>query len=150
MLGDIGPGSFRQDRDQLMDAIGREARRVVEMYDKNREARTIAENAQMTIAASAAMEAGAVGLGTLVTTLASTAAADATGVLLAGAFAALGLFIIPTRRRQGQAKMLKRISDLREDLTQSLRKEFGKEIKRSLQGIQETIAPYTRFVRAER
>jgi small GTP-binding protein len=150
ILGDIGPGSFRQDRDRLIEAIGREASQVVEMYDKNREARTIAENAQTTIAASAAMEAGAVGLGALVTAIATTAAADVTGILMAGVIAALGLFIIPARRRQGQNKMLKKISDLREGLTQSLRKEFAKEIKRSLEHIQEAVAPYTRFVRAER
>ncbi len=150
ILGDIGPGSFRQDRDRLIEAIGREARQVVETYDQNREAQTIAANAQTTIAASAAMEAGAVGLGALVTTIATTATADVTGVLTAGVIAALGLFIIPARRRQGQAKMLKKISDLREGLTQSLRKEFEKEIKRSLQHIQEAVAPYTRFVRAER
>jgi hypothetical protein len=69
---------------------------------------------------------------------------------MAGVIAALGLFIIPARRRQGQTKMLKKISDLRTGLTQSLRTEFEKEIKRSLQQIQEAIAPYTRFVRAEK
>ncbi|MBP1715654.1 MAG: iniA, partial [Deltaproteobacteria bacterium] len=121
ILGDIEPGSFRQDRDRLIETIGRETSQVVERYDKNREARTIAENAQTTIAASAAMEAGAVGLGALVTAIATTAAADVTGILMAGVIAALGLFIIPARRRQGQTKMLKKISDLREGLTQSLR-----------------------------
>ena len=150
ILGDMGPGSFQQDRDRLIEVIGREARQVVETYDKNREARTIAENAQTTIAASAAMEAGALGLGALVTTIATTAAADVTGVLMAGVIAALGLFIIPARRRQGQTKMLKKISDLRTGLTQSMRTEFEREIKRSLQHIQEAIAPYTRFVRGER
>jgi len=150
ILGDMGPGSFRQDRDRLIEVIGREARQVVETYDKGREARTIAENALTTIAASAAMEVGAVGLGALVTTIATTAAADVTGVLMAGVIAALGLFIIPARRRQGQTKMLKRISDLRTGLTQSMRTEFEREIKRSLQHIQEAIAPYTRFVRGER
>jgi small GTP-binding protein len=150
ILGDMGPGSFRQDRNRLIDVIGREARQVVETYDKNREARTIAENARTTIAASAAMGAGAVGLGALVTTIATTAAADVTGVLMAGVIAALGLFIIPARRRQGQTKMLKKISDLRTGLTQSMKTEFEREIKRSLQHIQEAIAPYTRFVRGER
>ncbi len=150
IVGEFGPGNFRQDRDRLIEAIGREARQVVETYDKNREARTIAENAQTTIAASAAMEAGAVGLGALVTAIATTAAADITGVLMAGLIAALGLFIIPARRRHGQAKMLKRISDLRASLIRSLRAEFEKEIKRGLQHIQEAVAPYTRFVRAER
>jgi hypothetical protein len=150
ILGDIGPGSFRQDRDRLIDAIGREARQVVDAYDKSRESRTIAEHAQTTIAASAAMGAGAVGLGALVTAIATTAAADVTGILMAGLIAALGLFIIPARRRHGQAKMLKKIAELRTGITQSLRTEFEKEIKRSLQHIQEAIGPYTRFIRAER
>jgi hypothetical protein len=150
ILGDMGPGSFRQDRDRLIEVIGREARQVVETYDKNREARTIAENARTTIAASAAMGAGAVGLGALVTTIATTAAADVTGVLMAGVIAALGLFIIPARRRQGQTKMLKKISALRTGLTQSMKTEFEREIKRGMQHIQEAIAPYTRFVRGER
>jgi len=86
----------------------------------------------------------------LITTIATTAAADVTGVLMAGVIAALGLFIIPARRRQGQTKMLKKMSALRTGLTQSLRTESEREIKRSLQPIQEAIAPYTRFVRAER
>ena len=150
ILGDIGPEGFRQDRERLLEAIRREARQVVETYDKNRESRKIAENAQTTIAASAAMEAGAVGLGALVTALASTAAADITGMLMAGVVAALGFFIIPARRRQGQARMMKKIADLRTGISQSLKTEFEKEIKSSLQHIREAIAPYTRFIRAER
>jgi septal ring factor EnvC (AmiA/AmiB activator) len=85
-----------------------------------------------------------------VTAIATTVAADVTGVLMAGLIAALGLFIIPARRRHGQTKMLKKIAELRTGITQSLRTEFEKEIKRSLQNIQEAIAPYTRFIRAER
>jgi hypothetical protein len=150
ILGDIGMSSLRLDRDRLIGAIGREARRVVETYDKNREAKAIAENAQTTIAASAAMEAGALGLGAIVTTLATTVAADVSGLLMAGLIAALGFFIIPARRRQGKTKMLEKIAGLRTQLIQSLRTQFEKEINRSLQYINEAIAPYTRFVRSER
>ena len=37
----------------------------------------------------------------------------------------------------------------REQLIHSLRTQFEKEMERSLQEINEAIAPYTRFVRAE-
>jgi hypothetical protein len=148
--GDIGPESFRQDRERLLEGIRREARQVVETYDKNRESRKIAENAQTAIAASAAMGAGAVGLGALVTALASTAAADITGILMAGVLAALGFFVIPARRRQGQKRMMEKIAALRTGISQSLKKEFEKEIRRSLQHIHEAVAPYNRFIRAER
>jgi len=73
-----------------------------------------------------------------------------TGVLLAGLVAALGLVIIPARRRQGKTKMRDKIAALRAQLIQSLRTQFSKEIDHSLQKINEAIAPYTRFVRGER
>jgi len=149
IVGDIGLGKFRYDREKLIEAIGREARQVIETYDKNREAKAIAESAQTAIAASAAMEAGALGLGALVTTLATTAAADVTGVLMASVVAALGLFILPARRRQGKMKMLEKIASVRTNLINTLRAQFEKEIHRSVQHINEAIAPYTRFIRAE-
>ena len=34
IVGDMGPGSFQYDRERLIDAVAREARRVVEGYDK--------------------------------------------------------------------------------------------------------------------
>jgi hypothetical protein len=149
IVGDIGLGKFRYDREKLIEAIGREARQVIETYDKNREAKAIAESAQTAIAASAAMEAGALGLGALVTTLATTAAADVSGVLMASLLAALGLFILPARRRQGKMKMLEKIASVRTNLINTLRAQFEKEIHRSVQHINEAIAPYTRFIRAE-
>jgi small GTP-binding protein len=150
IIGDPEPGNFSYDRDRLVEAVAREARRVVDTYDKDREAKTVADHARTAVAASAALEAGALGLGALVTTLATTAAADVTGILLASLVAAVGLFIIPARRRQGKGKLTGRMSTLRAQLSDSLRGQFEKEIRRSVERIQETIAPYTRFVRAER
>lgn len=149
IVGDALGSGFHHDRQRLIDAVGREAHRVVETYDKDKEAQLIADNAQSSVAALAAVEIGAVGLGALVAILATTAAADVTGVLLASVVAALGLFVIPARRRQAKAEMHEKISTMRDQLIQSLRVEFQREIDRSLQNIQEAIAPYTRFVRAE-
>lgn len=143
-------GTFQYDRDRLMDAVGQEAHHVVESYDRVYEARQIAEGAQEAVAASAAIEVGAIGLGTLVTALATTVAADVTGVLLASVIAALGLFVIPARRRQAKNEMNVKVTQLRDDLARSLRTQFQREIDRSLHAINEAIAPYTRFVRAER
>lgn len=150
LLGDMGVDRFYRDRKSLLDTIVRETRRVVETYDKSREAKAIAESAQTAVAASAALEASAVGLGALVATLTTTAAADVTGVLMAGLMAALGLFIIPAKRRRGKAKMMEKMAFLRTQLSHSLRTHFEKEINRSLQNLREAIAPYQRFVRSER
>ncbi len=118
-------------------------------FDKHAEAAAIAENAKNAVAASAAVEVGAIGLGTVVTILASTMAADVTGILAASAVAALGLFIIPAKRRKAKSDLHEKLANLRTDLVGSLKGEFEKEIDLSLKRIEEAIAPYTRFVRSE-
>ena len=150
IVGDVGAGSFHYDRERLIQSVGLEAQRVVDSYDKTREAEAMAEEARFAVATSAAVEVGAIGLGTLVTVLAATTAADITGVLMASMIAFLGLFVIPARRRQARDEMNAKVAALREQLSNSLRSQFEREIARSLQHINEAIAPYTRFVRAER
>lgn len=147
MVGDIG--SFNYDRNRLITSIRDEANRVVDSYDKVREADEIARRSQNAVAATAAIGAGAVGLGTLVAILATTMAADVTGILLAGIMAALGLFIIPTRRRNAKKEMRQKVKAMRDQLSKSLSGHFSQEIERSLQEIRDTIKPYTRFVRSE-
>jgi hypothetical protein len=103
LIGDLSMGTFHYDREKLFDTIGREAKRVVETYDKSAEASEIALGAQSAVAASAALEVGALGLGTLITLLATTAAADVTGILVAGVVATLGCCYL--RKTQAKAQM---------------------------------------------
>ncbi|HAF61952.1 MAG TPA: hypothetical protein DCK95_06460, partial [Anaerolineaceae bacterium] len=148
----IGEGintDFVYDRTRLLDAIGKEAERVVKSYDKHNEASQIAENAKNAVTASMAVEIGAVGLGALITILASTAAADITGIIAASVVAALGLFIVPTKRRKAKTELHEKLAALRVKLVKSLTDEFEKEIKQSQQRIEDAISPYTRFIRAE-
>ncbi len=118
-------------------------------YDRQLESEKIAFDAQNAVAASLAMEVGAIGLGTLITALATTAAADVTGVVAAGLVAALGFIIIPASRRKAKKDLHERLANLRTNLVGALRKEFEKEIRRSVARIEEAVAPYSRFVRAE-
>ena len=149
IVGDMGVGSFNYDRERLMDAIGREARKEVDTFDKINEAKLIAQDAQATVATSLAIEAGAVGLGALVAVLATTAAMDVTGILSAGLIAALGLFIIPIRRNIAKRELNEKISEMRTRVLQALTQAFEKEATRSQGQIREAVAPYSRFVRAE-
>ena len=149
IVGDAAGGNFHYDREQLIEGVGRQAQAVVETYDRTAEAQAMAEGAQVSVAALAATEVGAVGLGTLVTLLATTAAADVTGIILASVVALLGLFIIPARKRQAKIELREKIANLRQQLTQSLRTQFEHEIERGALKIKDAISPYTRFVRAE-
>jgi gas vesicle protein len=148
LIGEVG-GTFRYDRDHLIDSVGKSAQRVVETYNKSFEAEKIAENAQLAVAGTALAEIGAVGLGALIISLATTAAADVTGILAASVVAALGLFVIPHRRQTAKKEMAERIAALRQQLISAITTQSEKELNRSLQRISEAVAPYTRFVRAE-
>jgi small GTP-binding protein len=147
--GDPEMRAFHQDRARLVDSVGRETQRVVDTFDRRREASELADGARNAVAAAAAVGAGAVGLGTLVTVAASTAAADVTGIIMASVLAALGFFIIPAKRKQAKEEMRRKITDVRERLSVALRSQFEQEIKASVGRIREGIGPYSRFVRAE-
>ena len=131
IIGDMGPGSFSYDRERQIDAVGRETQRVIETYDKGYEAQAIADGAKDAVAAVALLEVGAVGLGTLVAVLASTASADITGILMATFIAALGLVILPAKRKAAKTELSAKINALRLKLIETLGKHFRKEMDRS-------------------
>ena len=142
-------GTFHSDRAQLADSVGREAQRVVEGYDKQREAEMIADQAREAVTTAAAAGGAAVGLGTLVTLAASTVAADVTGLLMASLLATLGFLVIPARRRRAKKDLQDKVSGLRVSLTAALRSEFERAQQRSLERLEGVIAPYGRFVKSE-
>jgi len=149
IVGDDEPGRFYYDRGRLIDSVGREAQRVVDSYDRRREAAELADGARNAVATAAAVGAGALGLGTILTAVATTAAADVTGIVLASVLATIGFFILPAKRKQAKEEMRRKIADVRQRLSEALRRQFDKEVARSGDRIQEGIAPYSRFVRAE-
>ena len=148
-MGTTGVGSFHADRARLLESVGREAQRVVETYDRRRESAQMADAARTAVAATAALGAGALGLGAAVTVAATTAAADVTGLLAAGVLAAVGMMVLPARRRRARAEMRRTLSDLRARLASALRGEFTAAHASSRQRLVDAIGPYTRFVRSE-
>jgi len=149
MLGAPDIGSFHSDRARLMESVGKEAQRVVDSYDQQREAASIADQARTAVAAAAAAGGAALGLGTIITAAATTVAADVTGILLASVVAAIGFLIIPAKRRRAKADLDEKISALRRKLAEALRREFQRAQERSAERVTSAVAPYTRFVKSE-
>jgi hypothetical protein len=149
VLGAPGVGTFHNDRARLMDSVGREAQRVVDTYDKRREAEMIADQARIAVAAAAAAGGAALGLGTMITIAASTVAADITGILLASLVLGVGFLIIPARRRRAKATLQEKVTALRTRLATALSAEFERAQEQSARQLDDTVAPYARFVRAE-
>jgi small GTP-binding protein len=143
-------GGFQYDRRKLIDTVGRAAGRAVEGYDREREAALMADGVRNAVAGAALAQAGAISLGAIVTAVATTTAADVTGILAAGAIAVLGFFVIPSKRRQAKLQLRRRIEQMRDELMSALRGQFRREVDRSVMAVLDAIAPYTRFVRAER
>jgi GTP-binding protein EngB required for normal cell division len=148
MLGEV-PTTFSYNRQALLDSVGRVSREVIGGYDRDREARAIANEVQGTFATTALAEAGAIGLGALVATVVTGAAADLTGILLAAALAVGGFYVIPRKRRQAQQDFRRRVQEIRTRLKEGLTRQVHQEVTQSTDRINEAIAPYRRFVHSQ-
>ena len=149
MIGQVR-GEFDFNRQNLLKSIGRSAQEVVDSYDREAEALKLAKDVQRAILQTAAVEAGAIGLGAILIVILNTTFLDVTGVLGASALAALGLYVLPYRRQKVKAQLRARIGDLRRRLDTAITQQFESELTASVQRIREAVAPYTRFVRVER
>lgn len=149
MIGEVG-SRFVADRQTLINQVAREAEEVVDRYDQRAEATLLAANVRSAIAQTALAQAGAVSLGAVVVAMATTAAADVTGILAAATVAGLGLLILPARRRKARSELRKRSAELERQLHDVLNDGFESELGRSVRRIRDAISPYTRFVSSEK
>ena len=145
MVGEVGR-TFTYNRQALLDSVGRLSREVVGGYNREAEARALANEVHAAFATTALTEVGAVGLGAGLVLALGGAAADFTGILLASTLAIGGLYVIPQKRRKVKAEFRERMNDLRARLTGSLTRQVHGEIADSSERITEAIAPYRRFV----
>jgi len=147
MIGGAG-GQFAYNREQLLRSVVQEARRVVENYDRKEEAANIAQD--MRSAVGVMIGAGGIAaLGILITATVAASFIDITGVTAALVSGAIGLFILPYRKRRAQQEFRERTLELRDKLSKSMTDQFNTELARSISRIRDAIAPYTRFIRME-
>ncbi|MDP8924057.1 MAG: dynamin family protein, partial [Chloroflexota bacterium] len=143
-------GPFEVDRRAVLQGVAGRAREVLQRHDHHRQAQEIGTAMREAVTQASLFQAGAVGLGAATVALVSSVAADVTGLLAAGVLAGVGLFILPMRKRRAQAEFRERTDELRERLTESMREELNRQLDASVQRVRDAVAPYDRFVRAER
>ena len=148
MIGDVGP-SFSYNRQALLASVGRVSREALGGYNREVESRAIANEIQGAFATTALAQAGAIGLGTIVVTVVTGAAADVTGILLATALAVGGFYVLPRKRRQAQRDFQRRIAELSTHLKEVLTRQVHLELEQATGRINEAIAPYRRFVQSQ-
>ncbi len=149
VIGEVG-GSFESNRRALLDAVRRDTQRAIGAFDQQSEAAKLAESVQNALTQTAIVEVGALGLGALLIASLHTLVLDVTGLLFAGALAAIGLYVLPNRRRKARDELRAKVADLQQRLHEALSTQFEQEMGRSRQAMQEAIQPYTRFIRNER
>ncbi|MDT8304630.1 MAG: dynamin family protein [Anaerolineae bacterium] len=151
IVGQAGPreGTLAYDRTRLIDSIGQATRRAIETYDEEREAEEIAGAARQAVVNTGLAGVG-VGLGLAVAIAAHVAVLDWTGIIGGLTAATIGLLILPARRRRAKEELAAKLADLRERLMSSLTKQFDREMRRSTQRVEDTVAPFSRFVRGEK
>ena len=142
-------GTLAYDRQRLIDSIGRSTRQAVASYDQNREAAELADAARAAVVNAGLAGVGA-SIGVIIAVVAHAAFLDFTGIFAGVAAAALGLLILPARKRKTKAEFSAKLADLRTRLVGNLEQQFEREMRRSAQRIEDTVAPFDRFVRAER
>jgi small GTP-binding protein len=149
IVGDAqGPREDR--RNDLINSVGATVRHIVETYDHEKEARELAASVEGAVAQVALLEAGAVGLGAIVTFAVLSSALDITGTLAAGTMAVVGFFVIPFKRKKAKENFQQKMTKLRATLNDALVYQFNNEREGALSRMREGVAPYMRYVRAER
>jgi len=141
---------FAYDRSRLLESVREAAREAVLHYDAPQEARRLAEKVRESVAQAALLQVSALGLGTIVAALASTTAADVTGILAASMLSLLGLFLLPARREKARRELAAKVSAVRAKLMTSLTASFETERDRAAARVREAVSPYAGFVRTER
>jgi len=140
---------FEYNRRVLLDSLGKSTFEIVASYDRQKEARRLVVDVQDSLAKMALVEVGAIGLGVLLKALLVSTAADVSGVLAAGVVGVLGFAILPYKKRQAKSDLRTKIEDLRSQLNQVLNEAFNRELESSVDRLRDSVAPYSRFVRAE-
>jgi small GTP-binding protein len=141
--------SFDMRRQALLDSITESAQTVVTTYDVEKESRELGIAVENSVAQTALIEVGAVGIGTAITMMVSSSVLDVTGIVFAGVIAIVGFFIIPYKREQAKNRFKEKIETVRQNLNRVLMAQFNSEADRALNRLKEGVAPYLRFVRAE-
>ena len=141
-------GGFLYDRDEVLRDVLREARRTVDQYDMQEEARRLLENARSALTVGGVTAAG---IGTLAVVLITATAFDVTGgFLIAGAVATLGLVVLPVQRRRAVREFSERVRALRAELQTGLSRELDAEVDQAVAKVRRLVEPVASVVATSR
>ncbi len=145
---DAATAQFVYGRDDVLRDVLREAKRTVDTYDLDEEARRLLENARSALTVGGATAAG---LGAAAAILIAATAFDVTGgVIAVGAVATLGLVVLPAQRRRAVREFSARVEALRADLRDKLAAELDREAEAAVARVRRLVEPVETLVATAR
>ena len=148
MIGSVGK-RFDHSRRALLQEVARTADTILRTYDRNAEAAELSQDLRASVVQAGVIGVGGIGLGAAIVAATTVAAFDITGILAGILLLGVGFYIIPARRTRAKRDFNDKMDELRARLNYAMTQQFRKELKDSGARVQDAIAPYTRFVRAE-
>ena len=146
-----GQRAFLYNREEVFQDVMREARRTVDAYDLNEEARRLLENARSIATLFAGTQAAAVGLGAVAAVVIAATAFDVTGgILAAGVISVFGFVLLPRHRRRAIKEFTERVDALRTEMRTALDAQFSTEADEALTEVRTLVQPLTDLVESER
>eukprot|EP00750_Incisomonas_marina_P001983 INCI11869.1.p1 GENE.INCI11869.1~~INCI11869.1.p1 ORF type:complete len:160 (+),score=37.43 INCI11869.1:334-813(+) len=127
----------------MLGRMAAQARDTVRAYSIDEQSASLSQTVQQAIAATTAVEAGALGVGALV----SASLLDWTGLAGAGVLALTGFYILPYQRYRIKAELRATVTELRANLREGLLKHLRDEQSSHLERIHDGLRPYSRFVK---
>ena len=143
------PEAPPSDRPRLLQALGRECRRALEGYDAREQASRLASAARGAAWATLLLPMAAIVVAALAVAQTETATGAVLGVVATVGIAAAGLLPLPLLLRREKRRLGEAVGGLGQRLGTALRTGFERELEASQKRIQEAVAPFGRFVRAE-
>ncbi|HYE96326.1 MAG TPA: dynamin family protein [Rubricoccaceae bacterium] len=143
--------AFLYNREEVFQEVLREARKTIDAYNLDEEARRILENARATATLFAGAQAAAVGLGALAGIIIAATALDVTGgIVAAGVLAAFGFVLLPRQRRRAIQTFTERVDALRAALKEALLDQFAEEIAAAMSRVRRLVEPLEQHTAQQR
>ena len=139
------PNSFESRRNVLIKNMLHTSQDIMGRFDKVKEGEKIRSSVTSALGATVLIEAGAVGLSAAV----AASLFDWTGLIGASFVALSGLYILPFQRTLLKNRVREVVMQLRKQLNTSLTARFKEELATSVLRINDSVSPYTRYVKVE-
>jgi hypothetical protein len=144
----IEPREMR--RRELIDTMGKTVKRIVETYDRDREASELAAHVETAVAQTALLEVGAVGWEHWLRPWCSLPPWTSPAYWQPVHWPSLVFFVIPYKRKQAKDNFKEKMTSLRTNLLNTLTSQFKNESQGAVTRLKDGVMPYVRYVRSER